>query len=208
MTSLLWRIPLTVLVGYLLGSLNGAILLSKRIFHDDIRSHGSGNAGMTNFMRTFGGPATLCVILIDLCKVFLGCWIGGLLLQNSGLGPEGQMLGGLAAVIGHSFPVYYDFHGGKGILSTGALAIFMDWRIFVVLFSLFLVVVIITKYVSLGSIIAAGLYPIAFAVVFRGHPWIVAMSLIGWFDIYRHRANIQRLLSGTESKFSIRHRED
>ena len=199
------RILFTIVAGYFLGGANGAILVSKVLFRDDVRNHGSGNAGMTNFIRAYGGPATLLVIVIDLGKIFLACWIGGLIMKTTGWKLEGQMLGGVAGVLGHMYPAYFRFQGGKGVLSTLALAIFMDWRIAVALFSLFLIIVIVTKYMSLGSIIAAFLYPFAFALCFWGHWIVIALSFVGWVDVWRHRANIQRLLQGTEPKFSFKH---
>lgn len=197
------KILLAALAGYLLGGCNGAIVISSVFLKDDVRGHGSGNAGLTNFYRAYGGPLTLLVIVIDLLKVMLACWIGGALLQSTGYLAEGQMLGGTAAIVGHMYPVYFRFHGGKGILSTAALAIYMDWRIFVVLFSIFLIVVIFTHYVSLGSILAAGLLPVAYCVCFWGHWFILLLSLVGWLDVVKHRKNIRRLFSGTESKFSF-----
>ena len=199
------RIILTIVVGYFLGGANGAILVSRFLFRDDVRNHGSGNAGMTNFIRAYGGPATLLVIAIDLGKIFLACWIGGLLMNATGWKVEGQMLGGVAGVLGHMYPVLFRFQGGKGILSTLALAIFMDWRIAVTLFSLFLIIVLVTKYMSLGSSIAAFFYPVAFAICFWGHWAVIALSFVGWLDVWRHRANIRRLLNGTEPKFSFKH---
>ena len=131
-----WRIVCCAAAGYLLGSCNGAIVVSHTCMHDDIRKKGSGNAGLTNFLRNFGGWATLLVVLMDMGKVVLACLLGRWLLPGN---PQlGMMIAGAMTELGHIFPVFYGFRGGKGILSSAALAIMMDWRIFVIGFSLFL----------------------------------------------------------------------
>lgn len=125
-----WRIVCCAAAGYLLGSCNGAIVVSHTCMHDDIRKKGSGNAGLTNFLRNFGGWATLLVVLMDMGKVVLACLLGRWLLPGN---PQlGMMIAGAMTELGHIFPVFYGFRGGKGILSSAALAIMMDWRIFVI----------------------------------------------------------------------------
>ena len=195
-----------ILIGYLLGSCNGAILISCGFYREDIRTRGSGNAGLTNFYRCFGGPATLLVIVIDMGKIFLAAWLGGLLAGEARLA-EGQALCGTAAILGHMFPVWYGFRGGKGILSSGALVLFMSPPAFLFLLVVFTVTVALTRYVSLGSILAALLYPVCFLVLYRGHPVVVLLSLVGLLDVWRHRENIRRLRSGTESKFTFKKKD-
>lgn len=198
------------LVCYLPGGLNGAIITSALFFRDDVRKHGSGNAGLTNFYRTYGGKYALFVIAIDLGKaalsVALGAWF---------FGPEGAVFGkyfaGLFCVCGHMFPFLYRFKGGKGILCSGMLLILIDWRIALVGWGLFLLLWLMTKYVSLGSVCAAISFPIMTWVVFRvpaelaGHSeflWMLVLSLlIAALVLWAHRGNIKRLLTGTESKF-------
>lgn len=194
-----WRILACIAVGYLLGSLNGAIVVSHTCMHDDIRKKGSGNAGLTNFLRNFGGWATFLVVLIDMGKTvaagFLGAWF---LPENPELG---MMIAGATVELGHIFPVFYGFRGGKGILSSAALAIIMDWRIFAIGFSLFLIVVFLTHYVSLGSILAALAYAVLFVAFFRDQPWIWATAIaMAVLAVFMHRGNIFRLLHGTETK--------
>ena len=163
-----WRIVCCAAAGYLLGSCNGAIVVSHTCMHDDIRKKGSGNAGLTNFLRNFGGWATLLVVLMDMGKVVLACLLGRWLLPGN---PQlGMMIAGAMTELGHIFPVFYGFRGGKGILSSAALAIMMDWRIFVIGFSLFLIIVFATHYVSLGSILAATAYAVLFVIFFPGQP--------------------------------------
>ena len=137
-----WRIAACIAAGYLLGCLNGAILVSHMLLREDVRSKGSGNAGLTNYLRNYGGWATALVALIDLAKTVLACLIGMWLLPAD---PAlGKMIAGAAAQIGHIFPLYYGFHGGKGIVCAGAIALMMDWRIFLILFGIFLIIFLAT----------------------------------------------------------------
>ena len=196
-------IVLCALVGYLLGSLNGAIVISRLTQHEDVRTKGSGNAGMTNFMRNYGWSTTLLVIAVDIGKVFLAIWLASLIWPEGG--NTARMLGGVASQVGHVFPVYFGLRGGKGILSAAGVALAMDWRIFLTLFAVFLVVVILTKYVSLGSIIAAASYPIGFWLCFPGEYAIVALAgVMAILAIFMHRSNIVRLLHGQERKTYLR----
>ena len=112
-----------VLTGYLLGNLNGSVMISM-MQKDDVRNHGSGNGGLTNFVRNFGYGKALGVIAVDLGKAVLACLVGRLILESAGYGVEGAMLGGVAVSLGHDFPVLFGFRGGKGILSAASLGIF------------------------------------------------------------------------------------
>lgn len=193
------RLVCCVLLGYLLGSVNGAILISRLKTHEDVRSKGSGNAGLTNFFRTCGGWATLLVILIDVGKAVLSGLLAGLLLPSDVT--LGKMVAGFAVQVGHIFPIFFGFRGGKGVLCSAAVAAMLDWRIFAIAFPLFLIVVALTRLVSLGSVVAIITYAILFVVFFRRRPeiWLlaVAMSLLA---IFMHRGNIVRLLHGVEPK--------
>ena len=196
-------IVLCALVGYLLGGLNGAIVISRLTQHEDVRTKGSGNAGMTNFMRNYGWSTTLLVIAVDIGKAFLAIWLASLIWPEGG--NTARMLGGVASQVGHVFPVYFGLRGGKGILSAAGVALAMDWRIFLTLFAVFLVVVILSKYVSLGSIIAAASYPIGFWLCFPGEYAIVALAgVMAILAIFMHRSNIVRLLHGQERKTYLR----
>lgn len=200
-------IALVAVAGYLLGNLNGAILISKLFLREDVREHGSGNAGLTNFFRSYGGGLTLCVLAIDVFKAVAAALLGGWLLGRAMGDPElGRMLGGFFAVIGHMFPVFFQFRGGKGILSSAALAGVMDWRILVIILAVFLLAVILTRYVSLGSCLGAVAYVPAFAWCFPGRADIILIATImALAALFMHRKNIQRLLNGTESKLSFHH---
>ena len=182
-------------IGYLIGCIQSAYVVGK-FMRVDIRNYGSGNAGATNMLRTFGWLPGVGTFVLDVAKGLLATWLGRLVAGN-----EGMHIAALFVVIGHNWPVYYGFRGGKGILSSAALAIMMDWRIFVIGFSLFLIIVFATHYVSLGSILAATAYAVLFVIFFPGQPWIwsiaIAMAVLA---IFMHRSNIARLLHGTETK--------
>ena len=195
---------ITVLTGYLLGNLNGAVSMSTLLSHEDVREHGSGNAGLTNFTRTFGPAKAVLVLLIDMTKTILACFVGKLLLEQYGYGQEGLMLGALAVSLGHDFPALLGFHGGKGILCGLAIAICADWRIAVIILIVFGVTVAISKKVSLGSILAAAAYAISFGVLHRDNIFVAVCGiLIGLFAIFMHRSNIARLIKGTEKDMSF-----
>ena len=201
---LILRIILTAVIAYCLGGVNGAILVSKLFHHEDVRTHGSGNAGLTNFFRTYGGPLTLLVIAVDMCKTILACFVGKWLLGTD----AGMMLGGLCATLGHEFPVFYGFRGGKGILCGVSAAFALDWRIALILIVFFAVIVGISKYVSLGSVLSAMLYPLLFLFFFWGD-WrtVILSAILAVTTIILHRGNIQRLRDGTERKLSFRKKE-
>jgi glycerol-3-phosphate acyltransferase PlsY len=204
--------------GYLLGSFNGAILISRWFRHEDIRSKGSGNAGLTNFYRNYGGPDTLLVLLIDIGKTVLACFLGGWIIKAAGFASadplkdwtdEAQMLCGGFSVIGHVFPLWFGFKGGKGILTCAALAAFMGWEIIAILLGIFIILVIITRYVSLGSIIACTFYPFLFWWRCYRTPMLVILAFcLAALAIGMHHSNIKRLLNGTESKFSFKKKKN
>lgn len=201
--SLYFAAFVIVLLSYFLGCLNGAVITSHFVIRDDVRSHGSGNAGLTNFYRTYGARYALLVILLDMGKTAAAVEIGGYMfgqLYNDWV--LGALLGGAGAVVGHIFPVFYGFKGGKGILSGGMLLILLDWRIALVGWSLFIILAVATKYVSLGSIAATVSFPItAFFIYDHNMVYVILGALIAALVVYSHRGNVQRLLTGTEHKF-------
>ena len=185
---------------YLCGCFNGAVIVSKYILRDDVRNHGSGNAGLTNFHRTFGGALTFVVILCDMLKVVLAVWLASRFL---GAALFTKYWAGMFCLLGHMFPCMFHFKGGKGILSGGTLAILIDWRIALVVWGGFLLLVFLTRYVSLGSIWAGFSFPFATWFCYP-RPVIVALAFFtGWLVVWQHRANAKRLLNGTERKFSF-----
>ena len=194
---------ITLVVGYLLGNLNGAVCVSK-LMGDDVRSHGSGNAGLTNFIRNYGAGSSLTVILIDAGKAVAACVIGGLLLKNYGDFRMGAALGGAAVMLGHVFPVLLGFRGGKGILSGLFIAIVVDYRVALLILAVFAVAYLTTWYVSLGSVLAAITFGIGFAVLHHDNMTVmlcgIFMSLLATF---MHRQNIVRLFKGEERKTNL-----
>ena len=193
---------LAAVIGYALGNFNGALLISKMMMHDDVRSHGSGNAGLTNFFRTYGGIQSVLVIVIDMGKCMLACYLAALLLPEHAL--TAKALAGAATVLGHSYPAVSGFRGGKGILSGSAVALMIDWRIYVIIMTIFGVTVALTRYVSLGSILATSAFGICMLVFYWGS-WPALALTVGTaiFVIARHHKNIGRLLHGTESKLTF-----
>ena len=194
-------IVLTALFSYLLGNLNGAILLSRLVEKDDVRRHGSGNAGFTNFFRNYGKATSLLVILIDGVKTALSCLLGGWLLGAYGLGTEGMLLGGLCATLGHDFPAFLGFQGGKGIVCGFMPALVTDWRIGLILLALFALIYFSTKYVSLASLLCAVGFLVLFPLFYPGKSLVILLSAVmALLAIFLHRENLKRLLKGQERK--------
>lgn len=191
-----------LVVAYLLGCFNGAVMISRRIFHDDVRTHGSGNAGLTNFYRTYGAKYALLVIVCDMGKTAIATAIGGglfsALYQDWTLG---VLIAGLGCIIGHVFPVFYGFKGGKGILSGSVLVIMLDWRMALIAWGLFVLAVVLTRYISLGSLAAAASVGVSACFLYDRILYIVLAMLIAALVIWSHRTNVKRLISGTENKF-------
>lgn len=201
-------ILITVIAGYLLGNLNGSILVSRLIVHDDVRRHGSGNAGLTNFFRNYGGFNSLLVILIDVVKAVAACLIGKAMLSPFGYALEGTALGAAAVGLGHDFPAFLGFKGGKGILSGFASVCVLDWRVALIAFVVFAVIYFSTKYVSLSSVLGAAALGTGFMLLHWHNPWAIAACwFFCLFAIFMHRENIVRLLNGTERKTDFFKRE-
>lgn len=194
-------IALVCVLGYLLGGINGAILLSKLVEKDDVRRHGSGNAGFTNFFRNYGKRTSLLVILIDAAKAAVSCLLGGWLLGKYGLRTEGMLLGGLAATLGHDFPAFLGFRGGKGIVCGFATALVTDWRVGLILLAVFALVYFLTHYVSLASVLCALGFFVSFWLFYPGRPFVLILSgCLSALAIFLHRENIGRLVKGQERK--------
>ena len=195
---------LTVLIGYLLGNLNGAVCISQLVAHEDVRDQGSGNAGLTNFIRTYGAGRSLAVIAIDGGKAVLACLAGSLLMERYGLDTVGGAIGGASVMLGHVFPVLLGFRGGKGILSGFFVALTLDWRVALLILVVFALAYGLTQYVSLGSVLGSAAFGIGFSIFHFGE-WI--MMLCGLFmaglALWMHRENISRLLKGQERKTNL-----
>ena len=184
---------------YLLGSLSFAIIVSKATLGKDIRDYGSGNAGLTNAYRTMGAGKTLVVLLGDIAKGAAAVSIGMLLA-----GPVGKLVAGIFVILGHMFPLYFGFRGGKGVLVGAVMLLLFDWRMFLIAFVLFFLAVAITRWISLGSILGAVSFPITMAIFYRD-PVLIAMAFgMAVAVIFMHRSNIMRMLRGQENRFSFK----
>lgn len=191
---------LTAVIGYLLGSINSSIIISKYFFGTDIRTFGSGNAGATNTLRTLGVGAAIMVVVGDILKGMISVLIGGFLAGNFGM-----LLGGLASILGHNWPIYFDFKGGKGILTSLAVILTIDWRIGLILAIIGIGVIAITRFVSIGSMTGCVFLPIAVWIIpnLRGiekMEFFIFSLILSIIAIVRHSVNIKRLINGTEVK--------
>ena len=194
----------TFVIAYLLGNLNGAIVIARLVAGEDVRTKGSGNAGLTNFTRNYGSKTSIFVILIDMGKAIAACFLGGLLLGRYGLYQDGVALGGLGVILGHDFPALLGFKGGKGILSGVTVALMMDWKLGLLVFSIFLIAYLLTHYVSLGSVLSSGSFGFFYAWCHPERPFPI---FVGFFLsallVWMHRANIGRLIRGEERKTNL-----
>ena len=197
------------IIAYFLGGLNFAVIISKYKFHDDIRRYGSGNAGMTNMLRTYGKAAAAFTLLGDMAKTAVSV-LGGTLL----CGEAGAYIAGLCCVIGHAFPCYYGFKGGKGIVVTATMLLCLEPIVFLILFTIFVLLVASTKFLSLGSIIGMLLYPLILNRMYfflngtaQGVVPAVVSVLNTLLVVWLHRENLKRLWTGTENKFSLKKKD-
>ncbi len=210
---------LAAVIAYLLGSISFAIIITKAFSGEDIRSFGSGNAGATNVLRSQGKLPAALTFIGDLAKSVTAAYIGGLLLRHMQMGAVtyeaeyitlvGRYLAGLFCVLGHIYPLYFKFRGGKGVMTVLGMTLILDWRTALIGLGVFALVVLCWRMVSLGSIIAGVCLPIATYLlrtyVYR-QPWqtvifcTVAMACVTAISIVKHRENIKRILAGTESK--------
>lgn len=209
-------ILIAAVIGYLFGSINSAILFVQLLKHEDVRKFGSGNAGLTNTLRCFGKTCALLTLVGDLSKGVIAVILSRLLAAAlTGGTADLFMIGcfaGIGAVLGHVFPLYHGFKGGKGVLVGSSIFLALDWRMFLILIGIFAVVLAISRYVSLSSITAAACAPI---VTFALQMWCDSgkwqlsdilihaglVCFIGAAIIVSHHENIQRLKTGTERKF-------
>ena len=187
-------------ISYLLGSLNFGLIISKYRFRDDVRTHGSGNAGTTNVLRTYGKQAAVFTLLGDTLKSVISVLVVGHMLG----GELGACIAGLGCVIGHVYPVFFGFKGGKGVAVTAAMILCLNPPVFAVLFIIFAIIVGFTKYISLGSVVCMMVYPLILFRMSGGGYHVLIAAVIAVFIIFLHRGNIKRLYEGTESKISFK----
>ncbi len=194
---------LTAIIAYGLGSINGAIITGRFVFHKDVRRYGSGNAGLTNYYRNFGTPGIVLLVLIDVLKAVAAVLIGGALLKSSDAREVGMLFGGFCMILGHMFPAYYQFRGGKGVLSGVTLAFLVDWRVGLCCLLTFLILVLFTRYVSLGSVVGSALFPVYLWIFGHDKLSIVLGVLCALLIVIKHAENIVRLIGGTESRLNL-----
>ena len=198
------NIIITALTAYMLGNLNGAFLTGYRVAGEDIRKKGSGNAGLTNFIRNYGVRPAIMVVVTDMGKAILACLAGGCMLAPFGHEIAGRALGGLFVILGHAFPALLGYKGGKGILSGVTVALCLDWRIGLFVFGIFLVAYWLTHYVSLGSVLSSGSFGFIYAIFHWDQKFAVCVGFfLSALIVWLHRSNIVRLLKGQERKTNL-----
>lgn len=198
------------IIAYLLGSINSSILVGRLFGVKDIRQHGSGNAGATNTLRTIGAKAAALVFVGDVLKGVIAILLAHLiafLLHTDG--EIATLTAALLAVLGHNYPLYFGFKGGKGIATSAAVILMIDPFIGICVFVFAILVMLITRYVSVGSIAAAVAFPVAVAVWHHDNiPYLVFAIALGLLAVLRHKENIKRLFHGTESKLGAKKKEN
>lgn len=221
---LFWVSTIAVIIlSYIIGSISSSIIISKLI-GTDIRQHGSGNAGATNMLRTYGKRIGVLTLVCDALKgvVALGMVMiyTHIIYTNFEQFASEPIIGilryicAVAVVLGHNYPVFFQFKGGKGIATSEAAIFMLDWRIGLVVLIGALLVIVLTRYISLGSITGAAIFPISTCIftlfIDRSYDYafIVTSIIMSALAIYRHRTNIKRLVSGTESKIGSKKKED
>jgi len=197
-----WAWVVAFVAAYLCGAVSGSITVSKYFYKDDIRKHGSGNAGTTNMLRTYGKKKAGLTLGIDFLKTFAGIGIAKLLL-----GELGFTVGGIGVTFGHAYPIYYKFKGGKAAACAAASMLVLDWRIFLMEAVVFFGCAFATRLVSLSTLLVAFSFPLVTWLIFRGImgttlgvSYMIYAIYICIFVVYLHRANIKRLINGTESR--------
>lgn len=184
------------ILGYLIGSVPNGLLLGKTLWNVDLREHGSKNIGATNAYRTLGALPAALIFITDLLKGIIGVWLGSYLVGT----PLAMVVGGIVAIIGHSWSIFLRFTGGKGVATgLGVIAMLMP-EVTLIIFAVWFITVYFTKYVSLGSVIAAALVPICSYFFSEPIEYLYFSILAAVFIIYRHKSNLYRLFNGTESK--------
>lgn len=211
------------IISYLIGCINTSLAITKILkIGSDIRSVGSGNAGFTNVLRTMGKKMAIFTFIGDFLKGILAVWITSMIVtssqafqNNENLILSAKYISGMMCVIGHIYPCFFKFKGGKGVLTTWATMFLIDWRVAVVLITVFLITLLISKIISLASIMAAVSYPVStFVICFFGDYLVtknlydmlfptIASLIVGALVIYKHKSNILRLLNGKEIKISV-----
>ena len=208
--ALVYTIAVAV-IAYLIGSINSSILISKAVTGKDIRTSGSGNAGATNMLRTMGKKYAVITLVIDILKGVVALLLAKLAI-NLGAYTSATYIAGVAVVLGHNFPVFFGFKGGKGVATSLGVVLLLDWKIGLITLVVALAVMAISKYVSLGSITAAVVFMVLQIVAMAvtdafDIARLICVLILGGLLIIRHRANIARLANGTENKLGSKKKE-
>lgn len=201
------------IIAYAIGSINFSVIISKKMAGFDLREKGSGNAGTTNVLRTVGKKAALITLVCDILKgvvAILVAYIAGKIVKNVDSAMLTQ-IAGLLVVIGHAFPIFFEFKGGKGVATSLGVILMTNWQIGLICLIFALVIIIATQMVSMGSIGAAILFPILtlfidehFIVPANGIKYFIYSLLLALLVIFLHRENIKRIMNGTENKLSFK----
>ncbi|QHQ62228.1 glycerol-3-phosphate 1-O-acyltransferase PlsY [Anaerocolumna sedimenticola] len=197
---MLLKILICLIIGYGFGCFSTAYVIGKAN-NIDIRNYGSGNAGTTNALRTLGWRAGFLTFLGDAIKAIIPVLLVRFMMQNDSYGQLLPLYAGLGVVLGHNFPFWLKFKGGKGIAATGGVMFAFDWRLGIAALVLFLIVVVLTRYVSLGSLMISLLFPVWIVIMYSGNLHMLIVSLIFTVSAFiKHRSNMKRLINGTENK--------
>ena len=200
------------IISYLIGSINFSVILSKKMAGFDVREKGSGNAGMTNMLRTVGKKAALITLICDVLKGVIAILIAIAAGAISGVENKSILIqiAGVAVVIGHTFPIFFGFKGGKGVATSLGILLMTNWQIGLICLVFALVLMVLTQMVSLGSCAAAVLYPVLTLfinenfIVSEGSGYFIYSVILAAIVLFNHRSNIQRMLNGTENKISLK----
>ena len=207
MAELILTILVVGVISYLIGSLNCSILIS-RLFNKDVRDTGSGNAGATNMARTFGTAVGIATMLGDFLKTLIPLLLTRLIFKDESYWQAMVAFSGFCCALGHIYPIYFGFRGGKAVTVVGMVFLVVDWRCFAVGISVFILMVALTRYVSLGSIMAAFAGPITMFFICRkasdGYYVVGCLLALALMILWLHRGNVQRLFNGTERKFEFK----
>ncbi len=202
---------LMAIIAYLIGSVNFSVILSKKMAGFDLREKGSGNAGTTNMLRTVGKGAAALTLICDVLKGVVAIGIA-ILMGKTGADIDKALLvqiAGIAVVLGHTFPIFFQFKGGKGVATSLGVLLLSNWQIGLICLVFGLLLIILTRMVSLGSCAAAVLYPVLTLfihehyIVSEGNDYFIYSILLAIIVLWNHRANIKRIMSGTENRISF-----
>ena len=200
------------IIAYVIGSINFSILISKKMAGFDVREKGSGNAGSTNVLRAVGARAALITLICDIFKGIVAILIAVLIGNIVGNTDKSLLvqIAGILVIVGHTFPVFFEFKGGKGVATALGVLLITNWKIGLICLIFALILIAITRMVSVGSMAAAILFPVLtifvsenFIVPATGFKYLVYSLIIAAIVIFNHRENVQRILNGTENKISF-----